>query len=383
MAVNDNIIYLDHNATTPVDPEAVSVMHEIMKDNFGNPSSGHILGLKAKNAVDRAREDVSALLGCKKTEIIFTSGGSESNNMALKGLIDFRYPEKHHIIISAVEHPAIINPALYLMETGIELSIIPVDRYGLASPEDIEKAIRPETVLISIMLANNETGTIQPVREIAEIARAHSIAMHTDAAQAVGKIGVNVNELGVDMLSLAGHKLYGPKGIGALFIREGVSLTPLIHGANQESGKRAGTENVILAAGLGVACRVAGRRLKNDMERATLLRDRLQELLFNGIQGLILNGHPDRRLPNTINVSVPGIYGNSILEAVPDVIASTGAACHDRRVKLSHVLHAMGVTPEAGMGALRLSLGRLNDMEQIERAANLIIAAVRTLRENK
>jgi cysteine desulfurase len=378
---NDNIIYLDHNATTPIEPEAVSAMYEIMKKNFGNPSSMHELGLMAKKIVDTARQEVASLLGCKTTELIFTSGGSESNNMAVKGLIDFRNPEKQHIIISAVEHPALLNPALYLMELGTRLTIVPVDQHGLVSPEDIEKAIRPETILISVMLANNETGAIQPIREISEIALAHSIVFHTDAAQAVGKIEVDVNELRVDLLSLAGHKLYGPKGIGALFIREGLDLTPLIHGANQEFGERAGTENVILAAGLGATCRIAKQRLKHDMEKMTRLRDRLQELLFEGIEGLVLNGHPNKRLPNTLNVSVPNIEGNKILEMVPNVIASTGAACHDRSVKLSHVLSAMGVTPEIGMGALRLSLGRLNNMDMIEKAADLIIYTVKRTRK--
>lgn len=379
--MDENMIYLDHNATTPIEPDAIFVMNEFMGENFGNPSSLHDLGVKAKKAVNSARQEVSALLGCKTTELIFTSGGSESNNMAMKGLINFRNPEKNHIIISAVEHPAILSPALYLMELGTHITVVPVDQYGLVSPQDIEKAIKPETILISVMLANNETGTIQPIREISEIARSHSIVFHTDAAQAVGKIEVDVNDLGVDLLSLAGHKLYGPKGIGALFIREGLDLTPLIHGANQEHGKRAGTENVILAAGLGTACRIAKQRLKHDMAEIARLRDMLQELLFEGIEGLVLNGHPDKRLPNTLNISVPNMDGNKILEMLPNLMASTGAACHDRSVKLSHVLSAMGVAPEIGMGALRLSLGRLNDMDQIKKAAELIFSAVKKLRE--
>lgn len=381
MNVNDILIYLDHNATTPVVPEAIAAMNEHMGENFGNPSSAYNLGIRAKEAVDRARLEVSELIGCKANEIVFTSGGSEANNMALKGVIDFRKPAKQHVIISAIEHPAVINPALYLMETGVDITIIPVDGCGLVSPDEIEKALKPETVLISVMLANNETGTIQPLREIAEIARAYSVPVHTDAAQAAGKIELNVNELGVDMLSLAGHKLYGPKGIGALFIREGLNLTPLIHGANQEFGKRAGTESVILVAGLGAACRTAKKRINQDMVYMKKLRDRLQELLFEGIDGLVLNGHSEKRLPNTLNVSVPGIDGNSLLEMIPGVIASTGAACHDRSVKLSYVLAAMGVAPETGMGTLRLSMGRLNNIGQIEKAAKLIVEGVQKLRE--
>ncbi len=381
MALNNMMIYLDHNATTPVIPEAVTVMNEFMGENFGNPSSSHSLGTVSRNGVESARQKVAALLGCDMNEVIFTSGGSESNNMAIKGVMDFTSLKNRHVIISAVEHPAIMNPALYLNELGVDITVVPVDCYGLVSAEDIEKAVRPETAIISVMLANNETGTIQPVREISEIARAHSIVMHTDAAQAVGKIGVNVRELGVDLLSLAGHKLYGPKGIGALYVRKGVNLTPLIHGANQEFGKRAGTENVILAAGLGEACRIAGQRLESDMAKIRALRDRMQELLFEGIHGLVMNGDSEKRLPNTLNVSVPNLDAGRLLEMIPNVLASTGAACHDRSVRLSHVLFAMGVTPEVGMGTLRLSLGRLNNMAQIETAAEMIVDGVKNLRE--
>ncbi len=250
-------IYLDHNATTPVEPEAVKAMLPYLQEEFGNPSSGYALGLKAKEGVERARQEVASLLGCENDEVIFTSGGTESNNMVLKGLIDFKNPEKFHMITCAVEHPAILNPALYLMELGVNVTILPVDRFGQVDPDAVRKAILPNTGLISIMLANNETGTLQPIKEISNIAREHGIPVHTDAAQAVGKIEVNVNELGVDFLSVAGHKVYGPKGVGALFIRNGRNLTPLMHGAAQEAGKRAGTENIILAAGLGASCHVA------------------------------------------------------------------------------------------------------------------------------
>ena len=374
------LIYLDHNATTPVGPDALKAMMPYLREEFGNPSSSYELGRRAKEAIGKAREEVAQLLGCEHHEVIFTSGGSESNNIVLKGLIDFRSPERSHIITSAVEHPAILNPALFLMELGVRVTIVPVDRLGLVDPEQVQKAILPETTLITIMLANNETGTLQPIKEISGIARRSGIPVHTDAAQAVGKLEVDVNELEVDFLTVAGHKLYGPKGVGALFIRHGQELSPLIHGAGQEGGKRAGTESVILSAGLGAACRTANKRLDNDFKEMTTMRDCLQLLLFEGIDGLVLNGHEAERLPNTLNVSVPGLEGGKILEGLPGIMASTGAACHDRSVRLSHVLSAMGVSPEVGMGTLRLSVGRSNTMEQIEEAARLIIGQVNKMR---
>lgn len=367
------LIYLDHNATTPVDAEAVVVMNDYISREFGNPSSSYPLGVRAKEAVEQARQEVASLIGCKGNEIIFTSGGSESNNMVLKGVVDLGSIKGKHIITSAIEHPAIINPALYLMELGADVTFLPVDNFGRVNPDDVKNAIKPETILISIMLANNETGTLQPVKEISKIAKDNSILMHTDAAQAVGKIPVDVEELGVDFLSIAGHKLYGPKGIGALYIKEGQNITPLIHGAGQEMGKRAGTENVILATGLGAACRIAEKRLPQDMKKTKVLRDLLQEMLFNGIEDLVLNGHPEERLPNTLNISIPKIDGGKLLGMLDNVVASTGAACHDRDVKLSHVLSAMGVSPEVGMGTLRLTLGKLNDRKQIDMAAGQII----------
>lgn len=375
------LIYLDHNATTPVDKSAAEVMTLFITGEFGNPSSGYSLGITAKNAVENARQEAASLIGCNSSELIFTSGGSESNNMVLKGAVDFSNPGKSHIITSAIEHPAIINPLLYLMEQGAEVTFLPVDSHGMVNPDDVKNAIRRETSLISIMLANNETGTIQPVREISKIAKERAVPVHTDAAQAVGKIPVNVRDLGVDFLSIAGHKLYGPKGVGALFIREGVSITPLIHGAGQEHGRRAGTENVILAAGLGAAAKTAQERMTDEYKRVKGLRDRLQELLLSGIDELVLNGHPEKRLPNTLNVSIPKIDGGKLLEGLDNIAASTGAACHDRSVKLSHVLSAMGVTPETGMGTLRLTLGRLNDLEQIETAAGQIITAANKMRQ--
>jgi cysteine desulfurase len=376
-----NFIYLDHNATTPIDPGAAAAMKNIMDEEFGNPSSGYFLGTRAKQKVEQAREEIAGLLHADAEEIVFTSGGSESNNMVLKGIVDLRRPGDFHIVTSAVEHPAILNTALFLLELGVHVTILPVDRYGRIDLDDLRKAIQPHTALISIMLANNETGTLQPVREITRIAREYNLPVHTDAAQAVGKLPVDVEGLGVDFLTVAGHKLYGPKGVGALFMKQGKDLTPLIHGGGQERGKRSGTENTILAVGLGAACRVAGKRIEKDETHMKALRDRFQSLLFDGIDGLVLNGHAVERLPNTLNVSVPRMEGAKILEGLPGVIASTGAACHDRTVKLSHVLSAMGVPPEIGMGALRFSLGRSNTPDQIAEAAGMIIQRVKEMRK--
>lgn len=374
-------IYLDHNATTPLDPAVSEAIQEVMDEDFGNPSSAYSLGSRAKALIEEARHDVASLLGCHTDEVTFTSGGSEANNAVLKGIIDLRRADEFHIITSAVEHPAILNPAFFLMELGVDVTILPVDRFGMIDPDDVRKAARPGTALISIMFANNETGTLEPLREIAAIGRELGIPVHTDAAQAVGKLPLDLPELGVDFLSVAGHKLYAPKGVGALFAKSGRTLTPLIHGAAQEFGKRAGTENTLLAIGLGMACRVARDRIEQDVLHAGALRDRLESLLFQGIDRLALNGHPRDRLPNTLNVSVPGIEGDKILEGIPSIMASTGAACHERSVKLSHVLSAMGVSPEVGMGSLRFSVGRSNTMEQIERAAELIVERVKAMRK--
>ena len=373
------LIYLDHNATTMIDPQVIKAMESFM-NTFGNPSSSHVLGKEAKDALEKARQDVAELIGAQASEIVFTSGGTESNNTVIKGIVDLKEPEKNHIIISAIEHPSILNPALYLMELGVEVSIVKVSRNCLIDPEDVKREIRPNTKLISIMLANNETGTIQPIKEIAQIGKEFGIPVHTDAAQAVGKIPVNVTELGIDLLTIAGHKLYAPKGIGALFIKKSVKITPLLHGGGQEEGRRSGTENVIMAVALGTACKLAKNRLKEDISHIKKLRDKLQKLLFQHIEGIVLNGDPEKRLPNTLNISVPGIPGEKILEKIPQLIASTGSACHEGKNKISHVLSAMGVPEEVAIGALRLSLGRSNTEEQINTAAELIISCIKELR---
>ena len=375
-----HVIYLDHNATTPIDPEVQARMRPYMDEAYGNPSSPYALGARAREAVEQARAEVAGLIGCQPQEVIFTSGGSESNNTVLKGSVDFKNPQKYHIITSAIEHPAILNPALFLMELGVRVTVVPVDGMGRVDPEEIRQAIRPETTLVSIMLANNETGTLQPIEEISRITRAHGVRLHTDAAQAVGKIEVDVNGLGVDFLTIAGHKLYAPKGVGALYVRDGTSFTPLMHGGGQEFGKRAGTENVMFTTGLGTACRVVEKRLDRDIKEMTALRERLKTYLFAHVDGLVLNGHSRYTLPNTLNVSVPHLKGGQILDGLPGLMASTGAACHDQSVTLSHVLSAMGVSPEIGMGALRFSVGRSNTMDQMDVAAKWITDQIKRMR---
>jgi cysteine desulfurase len=341
-----------------------AVMKPFLADHFGNPSSGHWAALPAKAALERARGQVAALLGCEKDEVVFTSGGSEANNLALKGVYFGQRDDGGHIITTRIEHPAITTPCQFLERLGARVTYLPVDRFGRVDPDDLVKAITTRTVLISIMHANNEVGTIQPIEECAQIAREHGVLFHTDAAQSVGKIATNVNRLGVDLLTIAGHKLYAPKGVGALFVRRGIPLEPLLHGAGHESGRRAGTESALLAAGLGKACELA--RDLSSMDRVLALRDQLwRELQSRFGNRIALNGHPAHRLPNTLNVSFIGRVGTEILERLDGVAASTGSACHSGRIELSPVLDAMGVAPETGMGAIRFSLGRGTTREEI------------------
>ena len=371
------MIYLDYNATTPVAPEVAQAMMPIILDNFGNPSSAYSLGSRAKQAMEKARGQVAGLLGCESNEIVFTSGGSESNNTVLKGVAVSLRNKGRHIITTEIEHPSISNPAIFLMENGWDVTFLPVDRYCRVAPDDVKKAIRKDTVLITVMHANNETGTIQPVSEIGRISREHGVLFHTDAAQSVGKVEVDVDNLCVDFLTVAGHKLYAPKGVGALYIRSGIEIEPLIHGGGQETGRRSGTENIILNAGLGEACKLAGRNIKDDMIRLAALRDRLHDKIVAQVPGARLNGHPEDRLPNTLNLSFPGMIGSDILEGIPGLCASTGAACEDRSVTISHVLAAMGVSRETGMGAVRLTLGRPTTEAEVDQAAEWIIEKVK------
>ncbi len=352
-------------ASTPVDPAVAATIKPFLANHFGNPSSGHWAAAPAKAALEKARGQIAALLGCEDDEIVFTSGGSEANNLALKGVYFARRDSGDHIITTRIEHPAIIEPCRFLERLGARITYLAVDRFGRVDPDDLSRAITPRTILISIMHANNEVGTIQPIEECARIAREHGVLFHTDAAQSVGKIAIDVNGLGVDLLSIAGHKVYAPKGVGALFVRRGVSLEPLIHGAGHESGRRAGTESALLAAGLGEACELA--RDLDSMGRVRVLRDHFwRELQDRFGNRVALNGDPEHRLPNTLNVSFINCIGAEILKGLDGVAASTGSACHSGRIELSAVLEAMGVTPEVGMGAIRFSLGRGTTREEID-----------------
>jgi cysteine desulfurase len=371
----DRRIYLDFNASTPIAPEAADAMRNALVEPFGNPSSQHWAGEPAIRALEAARAQVAVLLECRPNEIVFTSGGSESNNHALKGVFFAKGKAKAHFITTQVEHPAIINPCLFLERLGATATYLPVDGFGRVDPDDVRRAITPETILISVMHANNEVGTIQPIPDIARIAHEHDILFHTDAAQSVGKVATRTGELGVDLLSVAGHKLYGPKGVGALFVREHVRLEPLIHGAGHELGRRAGTENILLDVGLGAACATAQSWL--SMESVRQLRDLFWNLLQDAFGAHIaLNGHPTERLPNTLNVSFIGRAGSEILGRIENVAASTGSACHSGSVELSPVLKAMKIPPQIGMGAIRFSLGRTTTREEIEATVALLTKAV-------
>jgi cysteine desulfurase len=369
-------VYLDYNASTPIDPAVAAAMRPFLADHYGNPSSGHWAAAAGKVALETARAQVAALLRCRSDEIVFTSGGSEANNLALKGVFFAQRDRGDHIVTTRIEHPAIIEPCGFLERLGARVTYLPVDGTGRIDPDDLRRAITPRTILVSIMHANNEVGTIQPIEDCARIAHERGVLFHTDAAQSVGKVATEVNQLGVDLLSIAGHKAYAPKGVGALFVRDGVSIEPLLHGAGHEHGRRAGTESVLLAAGLGKACELA--RDLSPMDRVRALRDGFWEALQKQFGNRVrLNGHPTHRLPNTLNVSFVGRIGAEILERLDGVAASTGSACHSGRIELSPVLAAMGVTPEVGMGAVRFSLGRGTTREDIdvvvERLTNLLI----------
>ena len=364
-------IYLDFNASTPIAPEVAEAMRPFLSQHFGNPSSQHWAGIPAREAVERAREQVAEHLQCSPDEIVFTSGGSESNNHAIKGVFFALREKGNHIITTQIEHPAVINPCRFLEKLGAEVTYVPVDRHGRVDPQDIQRAITPRTILITVMHANNEVGTIQPIEEISKIARERGIVFHTDAAQSVGKIVTKVDDLGVDLLSVAGHKLYAPKGIGALYIHKGTPIEPLIHGAGHESGRRAGTENVLLVVGLGKACEIAKSHVNDD--GILELRNRFWKLLQDNFgEKVVLNGHPLHRLPNTLNVSFVGKAGGEILSRLDGVAASTGAACHSGSVELSPVLKAMGISNEVGMGAIRFSLGRTTTIQELERVVHLL-----------
>ncbi len=374
-------IYLDHNATTPISPEVREAMQPFLAEHFGNPSSSHSLGRASSEAISDAREQLAALIGADADDIVFTGGGTESNNLAMKGV--FLRRDHHlegHLIISSIEHPAISVPAMFLQELGIDLTIVPCDRDGFVDPHDVKRAIRPTTRLVSVILANNEIGTIQSLAEICKTCQERNVLCHTDAAQAVGKIRVDVNEIGIDMLSVAAHKLYAPKGIGALFVREGVDLEPLLHGAGHERGLRAGTENTPYIAALGKAAKLAAARL-GGAAFDTRLRDQLWERLQMGVgDGLSLNGSLQHGLPNTLSVNFPGVVGDELLARVPEVCVSTGAACHSGATRLSATLAAMGMSTEVARGTVRLSTGWYTTEAEVDTSAGLLAEAWRQLK---
>jgi cysteine desulfurase len=368
-------IYLDYNASTPIDPAVAAAMRPFLDAAFGNPSSGHWASAPAKAALENARSQVAALLGADADEIVFTSGGSEANNLALKGTFFALKDQGEHIITTAVEHPAILGPCRFLERLGAAVTYLPVDSTGRIDPGDIRRAITPRTILISVMHANNEVGTIQPIEEIGAIAREHGIRLHTDAAQSVGKIPTKVDALGVDLLTIAGHKLYGPKGVGALYVRRGVVLEPLIHGAGHEQGRRAGTESAPLAVGIGAACQLAQDLA--PMARVRGLRDRFWQALQQRFgDHVVRKGHAQQCLPNTLNLSFVGQVGAEILQRLDGVAASTGSACHAGRAELSPVLEAMGVPLDIGLGAIRFSLGRETTADEIDSVVSRLVTII-------
>lgn len=369
------MIYLDNNATTPIDPTVAEAMMPYILEQYGNPSSSHVLGRTAKQAVEKARAQVADLLNASPNEVIFTSGGSESNNTVIKG-VAWKYRAKgNHIITSAIEHPSVLKVCDYLAQQGYQITYLPVDGYGRVQPADLEAAITGQTILVSVMHANNETGTIQPIQELAAISHRHWVFFHTDAAQSAGKIATDVQQLDVDFLTVAGHKVYAPKGIGALYINQKVQIDPYIHGAGHERGLRAGTENVIFDVALGQACAIAQTRLSSSAVRdITDYFWRQLQLSFGN--AVVLNGHPTERLPNTLNVSFVGRRGYEILEQLTDVAASTGSACHAGQTSLSPVLKAMGTTENIGLGAIRFSLGRFTCKTDIDEVMDQLVQLI-------
>jgi len=377
-------IYLDHAATTPTHPEVVKAMLPYFTDAFGNPSSIYSYGLEAKGAIEEARIKVAELIGARSEEIIFTSGGTEADNFALKGVAYANEHKGNHIITTPIEHHAVMEACKFLERRGFRITYLSVDEYGLVDPQDVKKAITDKTILISVMHASNEIGTIEPISEIGKIAKEAGVYFHTDAVQAVGHIPVNVDELKVDLLSISAHKLYGPKGAGALYIRKGTRSVSLIHGGEQEKRRRAGTENVPAIVGLGKAVELAGQTMNREVERLSYLRDKLIEGLVERIDNIRLNGHPRKRLPNNVNISIDFVEGESMLLNLDleGICASTGSACSSSSLEPSHVLLALGLPAEQAHGSLRFTLGRENTEADVERVLEVlpgIVAGLRTM----
>lgn len=374
-------IYLDHNATTPVLPEVVDAMLPYLREHFGNPSSSHVFGQRARAAVESARVEVAGLLECDASEVVFTSGGTEASNLAIRGVAEARR-DRGHVVTSTIEHPATAEACAWLEEQGWRVTRAGVDAGGRLLVEEVGAAVGAGTALVTIMHANSETGVVQPIAEIVEVAHAFGALVHCDAAQSAGKIAVRVNDLGVDLLSLVGHKVYAPKGVGALFVRAGTPLAPFARGAGHERGLRPGTENVAAIVGFGVACRRAKRDLDTEAARVQELRDRLWERLLAVVPGLQLNGQAAPRLPNTLNVRFPGTSGVAVLAAAPEVAASTGSACHDGQEQASAVILAMGIPLTEARGSVRLTLGRHTTREEVDRAAEALARAWRDSQSN-
>lgn len=373
-------IYLDHNATTPIAEEVFAAMAPWLREQHGNPASSHAYGRRAAQAVATARAQVAALIGAQPDEIVFTGCATEANNLAVLGVTRAIGTARRRIVISAVEHPAVTAPALFLREQGWDAIVVPVDGFGRVSLEALERALGAETALVSVMHANNEVGTLQDIREIARLARQRGIVLHSDAAQSAGKVPLNVDDLGVDLLTLAGHKFYAPKGVGALYVRRGTPIRSVLHGADQEYGLRPGTENVAAIVALGTAAALAQRSLPADSEHLRAMRDDLHQRLQSAVPGLLLNGHPDERLPNTLHVSFPRVSGRALLGAVADVVAaSVGSACHSEHDAVSGVLAAMGADAARAAGAVRLSVGRGTTLGDVERSAEALSGAWRKM----
>jgi cysteine desulfurase len=375
-------IYLDYAATTPAAPEVVQAMMPYFNEAFGNPSAIYSYGQEAKSAIEEARAKVASLMGARNEEIVFTSGGTEADNFAIKGVAFANKKKGNHIITTAIEHHAVSESCRFLAKLGFKITYLPVDNYGLVDPDDVKKAINVKTILISVMHANNEVGTIQPIAEISKIAKEAGVYFHTDAVQTIGHIPADVNELGVDLLSMSAHKLYGPKGIGALYIRKGTKLVSFMHGGGQERGRRASTENVPGIVGFGKAAEMATREMNEEAERLTHLRDKLITDILKKIDNIRLNGHPLKRLPNNVNISVSFVEGESMClnMDMAGICASTGSACSSGSLEPSHVLLAMGVDHVQAHGSLRFTLGKWTTNEEIEKVLEILPRIVAKLR---
>ncbi len=375
-------IYLDYAATTPVHSDVVQAMLPYFSQHFGNPSSIHFLGQDAKEAVEQARQQLAHLIGAKSEEIVFTSSGTEADNLAIKGIALANRDRGNHIITSCIEHHAVLEPCHWLEKQGFSVTYLPVDGYGMVSPDDVKKALTGKTILVSIMHANNEIGTLEPLAEIARVTREAGVYLHTDAVQTVGHIPVNVEQMGVDLLSLSAHKFYGPKGIGALYVRKGTKIAPLVHGGGQEKNRRSGTENVPGIVGLGKAAKIAERELPDEATRLTALRDELIQGILDQISDIRLNGHPTMRLPNNVNISVAYIEGEAMLLNLDlaGICASTGSACSSASLQPSHVLTALGLAHTQAHGSLRFTLGKWTSKEDVDTVLNVFPTIVAKLR---